>query len=109
MSVIIRKTILPKETSGIQAFSLWSCCWAHKPIGYTATSTAFVKVCLSGAISLIIDLPLPDSIYDLLDSMMHQQPKKRPSADEILEKLDELDKSLKSDSKRPHGKIETTA
>jgi hypothetical protein len=102
-------TTLPRETSGIQAFSLWSYCWAHKPIGFTATSTAFVKVCLFCPISLIIDLPLPDSIYDLLDSMMHQQPKKRPSADEILGKLDELDKSLKIDSKRPHGKIETTA
>jgi serine/threonine protein kinase len=109
MSVIIRKTILPREISGIQAFCLWNCYWVHKPIGYTATSTAFVKVCLFCPIPLIIDLPLPDSIYDLLDSMMHQQPKKRPSADEILEKLDELDKSLKSDSKRPHGKIETTA
>ena len=55
------------------------------------------------ASQLMIDLPLPDSIYDLLDTMMHQQAKKRPTAEEILERLCELEKTLKITSKRPHG------
>lgn len=34
--------------------------------------------------------------------MMHQQAKKRPTADEILERLRELDKTLKKASKKPN-------
>jgi hypothetical protein len=50
------------------------------------------------------DLPLPDPIYDLLDSMMHQQAKKRPTAEEILDRLREIEKTLKSASRKPHCK-----
>ena len=50
------------------------------------------------------DLPLPDSVYDLLDSMMHQQAKKRPTAEEILDRLREIEKTLKSASRKPHRK-----
>jgi hypothetical protein len=52
----------------------------------------------------MIDLPLPDPIYDLLDSMMHQQAKKRPTAEEILDRLREIEKTLKNASRKPHRK-----
>lgn len=55
-------------------------------------------------IRLMIDLPLPDPIYDLLDSMMHQQAKKRPTAEEILDRLREIEKTLKNASRKPHRK-----
>jgi hypothetical protein len=53
---------------------------------------------------LISDLPLPDPVYDLLDSMMHQQAKKRPTAEEILDRLREIEKTLKNASRKPHRK-----
>jgi hypothetical protein len=55
-------------------------------------------------IKLMTDLPLPDPVYDLLDSMMHQQAKKRPTAEEILDRLREIEKTLKSASRKPHCK-----
>ena len=48
------------------------------------------------------DLPLPDPVYDLLDSMMHQQAKKRPTAEEILDRLRDIEKTLRSASRKPH-------
>jgi hypothetical protein len=59
---------------------------------------------LRSDIELTKDLPLPDPIYDLLDSMMHQQAKKRPTAEDVLERLRDLEKSLKA-AKRPHRKF----
>jgi len=55
-------------------------------------------------VELMSDLPLPDPVYDLLDSMMHQQAKKRPTAEEILDRLREIEKTLKTASRKPHCK-----
>jgi hypothetical protein len=101
MSVIIRKTTPPNEISGIPESSLLNCYLAQKLTESMETLIASVTVSTLSDAHLIVDLPLPDPVYDLLDAIMHQQAKKRPTADDILGKLSELERNLRNAS-RPH-------